>query len=157
MIASSPRVTIHWCWEGVLYTVVLGFILTGAIFRDFNLLIILAGMMLGPLILSAPLVASGLRSLKLCRSVPESIVAGEPLEVSIALTNQRKRLGAWGVSVVDTGLVEAIRTSRSDAAGKDQDGLALPVLFLPYIAPRATVTGSFTTTIARRGHTNSDR
>lgn len=149
MSARSSRLTIHWCAEGILYTVVLAFILTGAIFREFNLLIILAGMMLGPLLLSLPLVAAGLRAVQVRRDYPEGVGAGETFEVTLEVHNARRKLAVWGTTVSDTGLVAAVdrRAGRSAA----QSAAAVPALFFPYIAPGDSATGSYSWSIPRRG------
>jgi len=87
--------------EGVYYLGVLGFIVGGAVLRSFNLLVILAGMMMAPLLLNWRIVMATLRGLVVRRKLPEQVSAGEPLTVEITIENTRRVLGAWLVTVED--------------------------------------------------------
>jgi uncharacterized protein (DUF58 family) len=87
--------------EGVYCVCVLAFIVGGAVLRSFNLLVILAGMMIALLLLNWRIVMATLRGLVVCRMLPEQVSAGEPLTVEIAVTNPRRRLGAWLVTIED--------------------------------------------------------
>jgi len=87
--------------EGVYYLGVLGFIVGGAVLRSFNLLVILAGMMMATLLLNWRIVMATLRGLAVRRKLPEQVTAGEPLTVEITIENTRRSLGAWLVTVED--------------------------------------------------------
>ncbi|MCI0362199.1 MAG: DUF58 domain-containing protein [Planctomycetaceae bacterium] len=87
--------------EGVYYLCVLGFIVGGAVMRNFNLLVILSGMMMAPLLLNWRIVMATLRGLVVRRKLPEQVCAGEPLTVEITVENTRRSLGAWLVAVDD--------------------------------------------------------
>jgi len=87
--------------EGVYYLGVLGFIVGGAVLRSFNLLVVLAGMMMAALLLNWRIVMATLRGLAVRRKLPEQVTAGEPLTVEITIENRRRSLGAWLVTVED--------------------------------------------------------
>ncbi len=69
--------------------------------RSFNLLVVLAGMMMALLLLNWRIVMATLRGLVVRRKLPEQITAGEPLTVEITVENTRRSLGAWLVTVED--------------------------------------------------------
>ncbi len=63
--------------EGWYFLGIMGFILAGALLRHMNLLILLFGLMLGPMYVNWRIVAHSLRKIRVSRSAPSSIVAGE--------------------------------------------------------------------------------
>ena len=63
------------------YLVVMGFILAGALLREINLLIVLFGMMVGPLLYNWWAVVVTLRGLEVRRQTPPAICAGDLLVV----------------------------------------------------------------------------
>src|SRR5688572_16474478 len=87
--------------EGVYYLVVMGFILTAALIRQINLLMVLYGVLAGPLLLSWSLVRRQVKGVDVIRRVPKTVVAGEPFSVEIELRNERKRGGAFALTVRD--------------------------------------------------------
>lgn len=86
--------------EGWYFLGIMGFILAGALLRHMNLLILLFGLMLGPMYVNWRIVAHSLRNIRVSRSAPSSIVAGEKLVVDIKATNEGKRT-RWAVRVDD--------------------------------------------------------
>ncbi len=93
-----PRLT----REGWYFLFVLLFVIGGAVARHLNLLVLLAGLMVGPLVLHARWVTLTLRGLQVRRRLPRRIHAGEPLHVRLAVENHRKRTGAWLLQLQDT-------------------------------------------------------
>lgn len=69
--------------EGWYYLGMMGFIIAGAVIRDINLLYIMAGMMLGPLLFSFYAASRSLRKLSLKRRFETLVAADEPLHVEI--------------------------------------------------------------------------
>ena len=88
--------------EGWCYLLVLAFVSAGAILREINVLILLAGMMAGPLVFSWMFIGGGLRRLRVTRRLPEAISVGDLLIAEIALENRHKRSSAWTIAVEDT-------------------------------------------------------
>ena len=87
--------------EGWYYLFVLAFILGGALFREVNLLLMLAGMMLGPMVFSWRLAAATLGQLTVRRSVPPLCHAGEPTTIELTVQNKRFWLPSWMLTASD--------------------------------------------------------
>src|SRR5690606_20590286 len=75
------------CREGLYYLLVLVFVICGALIRDINLLMVVAGMMVGPLLFNIHAVVMALRDVSVERNVPTAVCAGEVLTVRIGLTS----------------------------------------------------------------------
>ena len=138
---TRRKITI--CREGWYYLVVLWFIIGGAMMRDINLLLVLAGMMLGPLLISWWLVVVTLRRLKVERKLPDAVSAGDLLVVEITGTNRRRRLDSWAVVVEDRILSEGQAAQGGEAARAK--------VMLPRIVPGQTVTAAYRGRLHRRG------
>ena len=87
--------------EGWYYCAVLAFIVAGAILKNVNLLVALAGMMIAPLIINWRLVMESLSGLIVRRKLPEQVCAGEPLTVEIVAENPRRWMSSWLMTVDD--------------------------------------------------------
>lgn len=87
--------------EGWYYVVVLGFILGGAIMNGANLLFLLAGLMVGPLLYSWRMALATLRQVELERRAPRYVQAGEEVVVRLEALNESASLDVWGVSAED--------------------------------------------------------
>jgi uncharacterized protein (DUF58 family) len=88
--------------EGLLYLGISCFILAGALTRQINLLMLLFGMLTGPIVLSWRLVKSTLRKVEISRKLPESVSAGDLLVVELTAVNRRWRLGCWSLTIEDS-------------------------------------------------------
>jgi uncharacterized protein (DUF58 family) len=87
--------------EGWYYLAVLTFIVAGAVLKNVNLLVALAGMMIAPLIINWRLVMASLSGLVVRRKLPEQVCAGEPLTVEIVAQNPRRWMSSWLITVED--------------------------------------------------------
>ena len=87
--------------EGWHFLFVLLFIFVGAVIREINLLILLAGTMIGLLNLQWRFNTRTLQGLKVRRRLPQRTMVGAPTDVSIEVTNPRRWLGSWLVLVED--------------------------------------------------------
>src|SRR5439155_19900447 len=87
--------------EGWYYLAILVFIIGGAVLRSVNLLVILAGMLIAPLLFNWRLVMASLMGLVVRRRLPEHVLAGEPLTVEIHVTNTRAWMSTWLLRVED--------------------------------------------------------
>jgi uncharacterized protein (DUF58 family) len=106
------------CREGWYYLLVLGFIITGSVLRDVNLLMVMAGMMFFPFLLNWRAVAAGTRGLRLTRRLPARLAAGDLLVVNVTVEKKRPRLrwrraAGWGLVIDDA--IENLSDDRSDA------------------------------------------
>jgi len=137
---SKRRITFS--REGLYYLVVLSFIVGGAVLRQINLLIILAGMMLGPLFYSWRAVAGAIRRVEPRRIAPDGVCAGDPLVVDITVTNRHRRKGAWSLVVEDR--------IRREGAPRSEDRTRIEVFF-PYVSAGQTETIAYRGAVPRRG------
>jgi len=77
LMPTHRRLTV--CREGWCYAVVLALIFGGALVRGVNLLVVLAGLLAGPLLLSRFMATFNLKGLLVRRKVPKGVCAGELL------------------------------------------------------------------------------
>ncbi len=101
----SKRKTII-CREGWYYLLVLGFVITGSILREVNLLMVLAGMMLFPFLFNWRAVVAGLRGVTAERKIPDRVAAGDLLVVDVTVNKRPKRMhlgrgDSWGLVIED--------------------------------------------------------
>lgn len=89
------------CSEGVYYLVVMVFILTAALIRQINLLMVLYGVLAGPLLLSWGIVRRQVKKIEVVRRAPKTVVAGEPFSVELEIHNGRKRGGSFGLTITE--------------------------------------------------------
>jgi uncharacterized protein (DUF58 family) len=85
--------------EGFHFALILLFVLLGAVLRDISLLVVLAGVMFGLLLIQWRLASGTLADLRLTRQAPASIVCGQVADIAVTITNPRRLLGAWLLSV----------------------------------------------------------
>src|SRR3990172_3342833 len=90
------------CPEGWYFLFVVLFVIGGAVLGQVNLLVALAGLMIGPLLFNWRLVQLMLRQFEVQRTVPPRVCAGDSLTVAVVGVNRRRRLGSWTVVVEDS-------------------------------------------------------
>ncbi len=88
--------------EGWYYLFLLTFVIGGAAFRQINLLVLLAGLMLGPLVFNWRYVAASLKRINVRRRLPRRICAGDPLIVEVIASNMSQWLGCHAMLVKDS-------------------------------------------------------
>lgn len=128
------------CRQGWYYLAVVLLIFAGAVFRQVNLLLILSGIIMSPLVLGWLLAWRTIARLTVRRLLPSQATAGELLSVSYVVSNPRKRLGAWALVCEDT----AVRETEPNAAEP------LRVLF-PHVGAGEQRKGLVRGALARRG------
>ena len=104
--------------EGWYYSAVLAFIVAGAILKNVNLLVALAGMMNAPLIINWRLVMGSLSGLTVRRKLPEQVCAGEPLTVEIIAENPRRWMSSWLITVEDW--IERLGETKEGTGDREQ-------------------------------------
>jgi uncharacterized protein (DUF58 family) len=141
--------------EGWYYLAVLMFIIGGAVLRSVNLLVILAGTMIAPLLFNWRLVIASLMGLAVRRQLPVQILAGESLTVQIDVENARWWMSSWLVTVTDwieppqqplTGQASAVkrwRPFRSIAIRAET--------LIPHVPAGGKALGTYRVTLSRRG------
>lgn len=125
---------------------VLAFIVVGAALRDINLLFILAGMMMGPLLFNWRLVVLAVRRLEVDRRLPKQVFAGRPFLVEIHGENQRRHLGSSMLVIKD----EIAPEGTEDGARKDGRKASVKVI-LPFVPARQSRKETYRVTLPRRG------
>ena len=121
------------CIDGWYYLLVLAFVLTASMLREMNLMLMLVGMLAGPLLFSWRLVVATMGGLEVRRRMPSGICAGDLLVVNIELSNPRRRLGTWAVAVQ-----EQIRAEAGPGRGQGSRPTAF-FLYVPAGQSRDTV------------------
>lgn len=139
-MARRPHTTI--CLEGLYYLFVTLFILGGAALREVSLLVILAGMMLGPFLFNWRLVGLMLRNLGVDRRVPTRVCVGDLLTVPITLSNRRRHLTSWMTVLED-------RIQHRNGAGSNEATTVR--LLLSSVPPRQNRTASYQIRPLQRG------
>lgn len=160
------------CREGFYYLAVLAFIVGGAVLRNINLLVVLAGMMVAPLVLNWRLVMAALRGADVSRRLPSPIFAGEPFTVELSVTNRRRWFSLWLLRVEDrleristadqfgdldkrrqSSLSLALAPLRASlSAWNESDAPFRPEALVIEVEGRTTATVTYRATIPRRGH-----
>ena len=143
-MASTRRTTI--CREGWYYLIVLLLIFGGAFIRGVNLLVVLAGLLAGPLLLSRFMAVYSLRGVQARRKSPPGDCAGDLLVANITLSNTRRRVGCWAVAVE-----EQIRPAAGGPRGKRPGQPLRTEVFFAYVPARGTRKGSYRGRLAQRG------
>lgn len=135
------------CREGWYYLVVLALVFGAAVSREVNLLLMLAGILAGPMVFSWLAARRTLRGIELRRKVPQGICAGDLLVTQLSLANTRRRWGSWAVDVEDP-----IRCETSPGSGGAGDGkpLAASVHF-PYVPAGQSREAVYRGRLTRRG------
>lgn len=98
---AAPTVSTRFTREGLQVLFMAIFVLLGAILRDVNLLIVLAGTLLATLLIQWRVCAKTLEGLIAYRRLPRSMHARKSFEVELVLSNPKRWLGAWLVLAQD--------------------------------------------------------
>lgn len=130
------------CLEGLYYMVVLAFIIGGGVLRGINLLFVLAGMMIGPLVYNWRMVVVMLRRLRVRRVLPEGVCAGDLLVVEFEATSTAQRGGSSAIVVSD-------RIERAGGRPSSEEHRA--EVFFPRIAAGETDVQSYQGRLMERG------
>ena len=138
------QTTIH--REGWYYLLIVAVVFGGALFKEVNLLLILAGMLLGPVLLNWQAVGTNLRGLCVERKLPRGLSAGDWLSVGLRLSNARRRLGAWAVVVQ-----EQIWRVTAAAGNNHRDPLLCPEVLFPYVPAGQSCKGAYRGRLLERG------
>ena len=147
--------------EGWYYLAVLAFIVGGAVLRNVNLLVVLAGMMLAPLVLNWRMVMASLRGLTVRRKLPSHASAGQPFTVEVALTNHRSSFSSWLLRVSDRVVLDAeissprdrfsLRSPRTWKRLFQDPSVITPEAIVQQALAGVTTTASYRLTVHRRG------
>ena len=126
--------------EGWYYLGMLGFIIAGAVIRDINLLYIMAGMMLGPMLYSIYASTKSLRRLTIDRRFQPIVGVGSPLYVEVRADKPKGASRAFATVIRDE--IQRVGDRRSST------GMSL---FFPHIKPDSSEDNSYRAYMNRRG------
>jgi uncharacterized protein (DUF58 family) len=87
--------------EGFHFLFMLTFVLIGAVLRDVNLLVVLAGVLMAMLLLQWRICLRSIVGIRVKRYLPTLAQARVPFEVRLQISNRQRWLGAWLVVVGD--------------------------------------------------------
>jgi len=122
----------------------IGFILLGAALRSANLLVILAGTLIGMLFIHWRICSRSLLHLEVERRLPRAIQARRPFEIELTLRNRKSWLGAWLVLVQDRMVYSPLNATIHNASQTIQ-------LLYSSVPPNASRSASYQCTAQRRG------
>ncbi|MCA9268719.1 MAG: DUF58 domain-containing protein [Planctomycetales bacterium] len=140
----KQRLTI--CLEGLYYLVVLSFIIGGAMLRGINLLYLLAGMMIGPLLYNWRVVTLTLNRVQVRRRLPQSVCAGDLLVVEFEAVCTSRRGAASALIVADRIAFES-----SDSAGAGRAEVDRADVFFPLVEAGRPQVQSYQGRLMQRG------
>lgn len=141
----ATPVTTRLTREGWQFAFMVCFIVLGAVLRDVNLLVFLAGTLLALMLVQWRVCAKTLYGLHPFRRLPKSIQARKEFEVEMEVTNPKRWLGAWLVQVQ-----ERIVFAPNSATAK-QVSQTIGLLF-PILPPHAHRSQKYRCTVQRRGN-----
>ncbi len=128
--------------------VVFALVLGGAVVREVNLLLILAGMMAGPMLLGWWAIGRSLRGLAVRRHVPEGACAGDLIVGQIHLWNDRPRLACWAVVVEDC--LERIGGTSANGR-RPRTKPVRPAVLFPYVPAGQSCRATYHGRLPQRG------
>ena len=138
---SGRRITIT--REGCYYLFVSLFICGGAVGGEVNLMMLLSGFMIAPVLLHWRILSVSLQGLDLERRLPAYVHAGDPVRVHLVLRNRRRRVGSWCLLVQDR--------VRRLSSQKDPHGSASTQLMFPFTQAGKSSVVSYQWQLNRRG------
>ena len=130
------------CREGWYLLLLLAVVLTWALLRENNLLLLVAGLMCGALLVNWRLSAAALRRVEVRRCVVSGAHAGSWMTIEVEVANGHRRLGCWAVSVEDC-------LERKDGRGDEQT--VRPTLMFPCVSAGRCVRQSLSRASAAAG------
>ena len=128
--------------EGLYYCLVVTAVLSGAVGRQLNLLMLVGSVLAGPFFFSLIYGWLALRRLTVERKLPSHLHASERLAVDVSVANRRRWLGVWGLEVQDV----LRREETSGTAGTES-----AAVFFPHIAAGDSSQASYAGRLTRRG------
>ncbi len=130
--------------EGFHFAFLISFILVGAIIRDVNLLVILAGVLVAMMLIQFRLSYRSMQGIQLTRRTPRRVEARSPFRVEIRISNPKRWLGSWLVTCQD-------KLYRIEGTAKKEIEGASIQLVAGHVPPQGSVELSYECQFPRRG------
>lgn len=99
--AGPRRFRVHLPRPGVVYLVMMGAMLTGSLLGRSNMLMLMFALMAGPFVINGWITFAMLRRVRVTRTVPKTVMAGDPASVELCLENRKILLPCWVMTVRD--------------------------------------------------------
>jgi uncharacterized protein (DUF58 family) len=141
--AATP-VSTRFTREGLQVSFMAAFVLLGAVIRDVNLLIILAGALMGVLLIQWRVCARTLYGLTTQRRLPRVMSARKAFDIELSIRNPKAWLGSWLVLSHD----RISFVSKTDTHGNVSQGIRLLFSSIP---PECSRKQKYRCVIQRRG------
>ena len=139
---SHSRTRIRLTREGWVFVIILAFISLGAVLRNINLLIILSGMMLAPLLLGWRVCVRMMLDLQLQRNMPLWVHARQKFDIEWQCHNRRDRIPTWTLNILDR-----LREDETEHLKNASQVTAL----IPQIVPGQTEFATYRCLLPQRG------
>jgi uncharacterized protein (DUF58 family) len=144
MLKAGNPVSTRLTREGFQFLFMVTFILFGAVLRDVNLLVFLAGTLLGMVLIQWRVCSRIMLNLTVDRRLPRAIHARRPFEIELTLRNPKRWLGAWWILVQDRMVFSPVQSTIHRASQ------AISLLFLS-VPPKETRSQRYRCVAERRG------
>ena len=131
--------------EGWYYVAFTLFILGGAALREENLLVVMGGLMVAPIVFGWRFSSLCLRGISIQRRLPRRVFVGTPTQITLDLLNGRRRTTSW-VLRVDEEITLRQKGVRRRRRHKGQATCVVDML-----NPRSTATTTYRVQFNRRG------
>ena len=141
---SATPVSTRLTREGFQVVFMAAFALLGAVLQDVNLLIILAGALLGLLLIQWRVCGKTLHGLTTQRRLPRSMSARRSFEIELSISNPKRWLGSWLVLAQD----RMVFLSRNETATPVSQGIGLLYGSIP---PKSSRVQKYRCIVERRG------
>lgn len=144
LLSAGTPVSTRLTREGLQFLFMITFILFGAVLRDVNLLVFLAGTLLAMLLIQWRVCSRTMLDLSVDRRLPRAIHARRPFEIELTLKNPKPWLGAWWVLVQDRMVFAPVQSTI------DRASQSISMLFLS-VPPKASRSQRYRCVADRRG------
>lgn len=88
--------------QGITYLVIMAVLFIGSMIGRSNMLMLVFAMMAGPFIVNGWIIYSMLKKVSVERRVPKRTMAGEPAVVELGITNGKRWISNWLMSITDS-------------------------------------------------------
>lgn len=141
---SAPSIKTRFTRLGLHFLFVALFAMLGGSIRGLNLLLVLAGLMVGALFIQWRWCRRSIENLRVRREIPDGVFADQPFQARFQLTNTSRWLPAWLLRIED-------RIDRQDGGATSTASTTVDL-----IPGGQTATGFYRCKIARRGQYRFD-
>lgn len=131
--------------EGWYYVAFTLFILGGAALREVNLLVVMGGLMVAPLVFGWRYSSLCLRGISVHRRLPQRVFAGTPAQVTLDVTNGRRRTTTWVLRI------DEVLTLRQRGVRRCRRQKGRATCMVDMVNPRSTTSTTYRVQFNQRG------